>query len=98
MWCNRLSNFLLQRGYINNDGCPCDFSDELCIISVYVDDLNIFGTTRDIEEAMAYLKMEFEMKDLGKPSFVWSCSLNTCLKECFFTITLMQGRYLKISI
>ena len=73
MWFNRLSNFLLQRGYINNDDCPCVFikksNDGFCIISVYVDDLNIIGTTRDIEEAMAYLKAEFEMKDLGKTKF-----------------------------
>jgi hypothetical protein len=73
MWFNRLSNFLLQRGYINNDDCPCVFikksSDGFCIISIYVDDLNIIGTTRDIEEAMAYLKTEFEMKDLGKTKF-----------------------------
>jgi hypothetical protein len=53
MWFNQLSDFLLQRGYINNDNCPCVFikksSDGFCIISVYVDDLNIIGTTRDIE-------------------------------------------------
>jgi hypothetical protein len=73
MWFNRLSNFLLQRSYINNDDCPCVFikksSDGFCIISVYVDDLNIIETTRDIEEAMTYLKKEFEMKDLGKTKF-----------------------------
>jgi hypothetical protein len=60
MWFNRLSNFLLKTGYTNNDDCPCVFikksSDGFCIISVYVDDLNIIGTTRDIEEASAYLK------------------------------------------
>ena len=68
-----MSNFLLKRGYTNNDDCPCVFikksTDRFCIISVYVDDLNIIGTTRDIEEASAYLKMEFEMKDLGKTKF-----------------------------
>ena len=73
MWFNRLSNFLLRRGYTNNDDCPCVFikksTDGFCIISVYVDDLNIIGTTRDIEEASAYLKTEFEMKDLGKTKF-----------------------------
>jgi hypothetical protein len=73
MWFNRLSNFLLQRGYINNDDYPCVFikksSDGFCIISVHVNDLNIIGTTRDIEEVMTYLKMEFEMKDLGKTKF-----------------------------
>ena len=44
-------------------------NDGFCIISVHVDDLNIIKTTRDIEEAMAYLKAEFEMKDLGKTKF-----------------------------
>jgi len=44
-------------------------TDGFCIISFYVDDLNIIGTTRDIEEASAYLKAEFEMKDLGKTKF-----------------------------
>jgi len=73
MWFNRLINFLLQRGYINNDDCPCVFikksNDGFCMVSVYVDDLNIIGTTRDIEEAMAYRKAELEMKDLGKTKF-----------------------------
>jgi len=40
-----------------------------CITFVYADDLNIIETIRDIEEAMAYLKMEFEIKDLGKTKF-----------------------------
>ena len=73
MWFNRLSNFLLKRGYTNNDDCPFVFikksTDGFCIISVYVDDLNIIRTTRDIEEASAYLKAEFEMKDLDKTKF-----------------------------
>ena len=41
----------------------------LCIMSVYVDDLNIIGTTQDIDEARNHLKTEFEMKDLGKTRF-----------------------------
>jgi hypothetical protein len=73
MWFNRLSNFILQRGYINNDDCPCVLikksCDGFCVISVYVDDLNIIGMTRDVAEAMAYLKTEFEIKDLGKTKF-----------------------------
>jgi hypothetical protein len=73
MWFNRLSTFLLKRGYTNNDDCPCAFikksNDGFYIISVYVDDLNIIGTIRDIEEAMAYLKSEFDMKNLGKTKF-----------------------------
>jgi hypothetical protein len=40
-----------------------------CIISVYVDDLNIIGNQQDIDEARNHLKMEFEVKDLGKTKF-----------------------------
>jgi hypothetical protein len=73
MWYNRLSEFLIQKGYSNNDDCPCVFikksSNGFCIISVYVDDLNIIGSTPDIEEARNHLMAEFEMKDLGKTKF-----------------------------
>jgi hypothetical protein len=78
MWFNRLSNFFLQKGYINNDDVHVFIkksSDGFCIISVYVDDLNIIDTTRDIEEVMAYLKTEFEMKDLGKTKFCLALQL-----------------------
>jgi hypothetical protein len=37
-----------------------------CKISVYVDDLNIIGHTKDIDKALNHLKTEFEMKDLGR--------------------------------
>lgn len=73
MWYNRLSDFLHQKGYASNEDCPCVFirrsQDGFCIISVYVDDLNIIGTPDDIEEASSYLMSEFEMKDLGKTKF-----------------------------
>src|ERR1041384_1825491 len=65
MWYNRLKEFLLNKGYPNNDDCPCVFIMRsqigFCIILVYVDDLNIIGNTQDIDE--------FEMKDLGKTKF-----------------------------
>jgi hypothetical protein len=73
MWYNRLSEFLSKKGYKNSEDCPCVFihrsSNGLCIISAYVDDLNIIGTHDEIEEASSYLKSEFEMKDLGKTKF-----------------------------
>ncbi len=73
MWYNRLKEFLLQKGYSNNDDCPCVFikksTNGFCIISVYVDDLNIIGNTQDIDEARNHLKTEFEMKDLGQTKF-----------------------------
>ena len=73
MWYNRLSEFLLHKGYSNNDDCPCVFikksSQGFCIISVYVDDLNIIGNAADISVARNHLMTEFEMKDLGKTKF-----------------------------
>jgi hypothetical protein len=70
MWYNQLKEFLLNKGYSNNDDCPCVFihksSTGFCFISVYVDDLNIIGTELDINEVRDHLKMEFEMNDLGK--------------------------------
>jgi hypothetical protein len=73
MWFNWLSNFLVKRGYINHGDCPCVFinrsNNGFFIISIYDEDLNIIGITRDIEEAMAYLKTKFEMKKLGKTKF-----------------------------
>ena len=73
MWYNELSEYLIQKGYSNNDDCLCVFikrsSAGFCIISVYVDDLNIIGNTQDIDEARNHLKMELEMKDFGKTKF-----------------------------
>ena len=60
----------MKRDYTNNDDCPCAFIRKSlkgsCIISVHANGLNIIGSAEDIEEAMASLKKELEMKDLGK--------------------------------
>jgi hypothetical protein len=40
-----------------------------CIISVYVDDLNIIGHINDIDEACNHLKTEFKIKDLCRTKF-----------------------------
>ncbi|GJX99553.1 copia protein [Tanacetum coccineum] len=70
MWYNRLSDYLISKGYINNLICPCVFIKKtmsgFVIIAVYVDDLNIIGTNKEIQEVTVLLKKEFEMKDLGK--------------------------------
>ena len=49
MWYNRLSQYVLKEGYVNNLICPCVFIKKLAIgfaiIVVYVDDLNLIGTS-----------------------------------------------------
>ena len=73
MWYNRLSEYLLKEGYANNPICPCIFIKKsetgFAIIVVYVDDLNLIGTPKELTRAPKYLKNEFEMKDLGKTKF-----------------------------
>jgi hypothetical protein len=73
MLYNWLSVFLKNKGYINNDDCPCVFIKKtttgFCIVCVYVDDINIIGNEQDINEARHHLKAEFEMKDLGQTKF-----------------------------
>ena len=70
MWYNRLSEYLLRKRYKNDPLCPCVFikrsGSEFVIIVVYVDDLNIIGTTNELSEAVVNLKKEFEMKNMGK--------------------------------
>ena len=73
MWYNRLSEYLLKEGYVNNPICPCVFIKKsetgFAIIAVYVDDLNLVGTPEELTKTPEYLKKEFEMKDLGKTKF-----------------------------
>ena len=73
MWYNRLTEYLLKEGYVNNSICPCVFIKKskfgLTIIAVYVDDLNLIGTLEELTKAANYLKKEFEMKDLGKTRY-----------------------------
>jgi hypothetical protein len=81
-----LKEFLLNKGYSSSDDCPYVFirksTTGFCIISVYVDDLNIIGHTKDIDEEHNHLKTEFEMKDLGRTKFCLGLQLehlHTCI-------------------
>ena len=73
MWYTRLSDYLIGKGYVNNELCPCVFikktSSGFAIVEVYVDDMDLIGTLNELEETAMQLKSEFEMKDLGKTRF-----------------------------
>jgi hypothetical protein len=87
MWYNRLKEFLLNKGYSNSDDCSCvsirKSTTGFCIISVYVDDLNIIDHIKDIDEAHNHLKTEFEMKNLGRTKFCLGLQLEH-LHTCIF--------------
>ena len=74
MWYNCLNEYLLKRGFENDEICPCIFIKKIisgfAIIAVYVDDLNIIGTPEELIETATYLKNKFEMKDIEKTKFV----------------------------
>ncbi|KAK4382113.1 Retrovirus-related Pol polyprotein from transposon TNT 1-94 [Sesamum angolense] len=73
MWYNRLSEYLIKKGFCHNQISPCLFIKRtelgFVIIAVYVDDLNIIGSPEEIRQATDYLKSEFEMKDLGTTTY-----------------------------
>ncbi|KAL5809036.1 hypothetical protein ACOSQ3_029727 [Xanthoceras sorbifolium] len=73
MWYNRLSQYLIKEGYINDLVCPCVFIKKsesgFAIVAVYVDDMNLIGTPEELLKTAEYLKREFEMKDLGKTKY-----------------------------
>ncbi|KAL0430677.1 UNVERIFIED_CONTAM: Retrovirus-related Pol polyprotein from transposon TNT 1-94 [Sesamum radiatum] len=73
MWYNRLSEYLIKKGFCHNQISPCLFikrtESRFVIIAVYVDDLNIIGSPEEIRRAADYIKSEFEMKDLGTTKY-----------------------------
>jgi hypothetical protein len=61
IWYNQLIQYLMQKGYSNNDDCPCVFikrsSTWFCIISVYVDDLNIISMHKIVMKLVIILRL-----------------------------------------
>ena len=43
-----------------------EIKNQICNIIVYVDDLNLVGTPKELTRTTKYLKNEFEMQDLEK--------------------------------
>ena len=95
IWYNRLSQYLLKEGYVNNSICPCVFikktKNGLAIIVVYVDDLNLIGTPKELIKTANYLKKEFEMKDLGKTRYCLGLQIEYCLNG----VLIHQSSYIE---
>ena len=95
MWYNRLREYLLKQNYVNNEICPCVFIKKLLngfvIIAVYVDDMNIIGTPKELDEARSCLTKEFEMKDLGQIKYYLGLQIEHLPKGVF----LHESNYVK---
>ena len=68
-----VSGYLLKERFANNLICPCIFikksETRFEIIAMYIDDLNLVGTLKELTKTTKYLKNELEMKDLRKTKF-----------------------------
>ena len=93
MWYNRLSQYLLNEGYVNNSICPCVFIKKVAtgfaIITIYVDALNLIETYEVLIKTIDYLKKEFEMKDLGKTKYY----LGLQIEHCSDDVLIYQSTY-----
>ena len=99
MWYNRLSQYLLNEGYVNNSICPCVFikktENGLAIIAIYEDDLNLIGTPEELIKTANYLKKEFEMKDLGKTRYCLGLQIEYCLNGVLIHQSSYTEKFLK---
>ena len=80
---------------MNNLICLCIFIKKsetgFAIIVVYVDDLNLVGTSKKFTRTTNYLKKEFEIKDLGKTKFC----LGLQIKHFSNGVLVHQSTYIK---
>jgi hypothetical protein len=99
MWYNNLNKYLLEKAFKNNKICLCIFIEKttfgFAIIAVYVDDLNLIGTPKELIKTATYLKDEFEMKDLGKIKFYLGIQIEHLLNEKFIHQSLYIEKVLK---
>ena len=102
MWYNRLSQYLLKEGYVNNSICPYVFikkiENGLEIIAVYVDDLNLIGTLEELIKTANYLKKKFEMKVLRKTRYYLSLQIEYCLNGVLIHQSSYTEKVLKYHI
>ena len=95
MWYNRLIQYLLKEGYVNNSICPCVFIKKVttgfAIIVVYVDDLNLSGTLEELIKTIDYLKKEFEIKDLRKTKYC----IGLQIEHCSDGVLIYQSTYIE---
>ena len=85
----------MKEGYINNPICPCVFIKNsnfgFTILAIYVDDINLIGTLKELTKAAKYLQKQFEMKSLGQTKYC----LRLQIKHCPIGILVYQKTYIE---
>ena len=62
-------------------------SSGFAIVAVYVDDMNIIGTLKELRETAEHLKSEFEMKDFGRTRLCLGLELEHRVDRCLGILT-----------
>ncbi|KAM2205749.1 hypothetical protein ACFX1S_025206 [Malus domestica] len=77
-----LDTKIYMKGYVNNELCPIVFikksHSRFMIVAIYVDDMNLIRTPKELARTTAHLKSEFEMKDLGKTRYYLDLEIEHC--------------------
>jgi hypothetical protein len=98
-WYNRFNKYLIEKGFKNNEICPCIFNKKTTsgfdVVAVYVDDLNLVGTPKELVNTTASLKDEFEMKDLKKTKFCLGLQIEHLLNGKFIHQSTYKEKVLK---
>ena len=72
-WYQRFKNEMLAMNFQNDDIAPCIFikkmDKEFIIIAIYINNINLFGTNKIMQDTIDMLKRTFKMKDLEKTKF-----------------------------
>ena len=98
-WYNRFNEYLIEKGFENNEICPCIFNKKTTsgfdVVVVYVDDLNLVGTPKELIKIIASLKDEFDMKDLQKKFFYLGLQIEHLLNGKFIHQSTYKEKVLK---
>ena len=75
--CPRSSSYS-RPGQVRGRELLTKVATRFAIIAVYVDDLNLIGTSEEFIKTIDYLKKEFEIKDLGKTKYCLGLQIGHC--------------------
>ena len=97
-WHEKFDSCMIKNGYKSNEYNKCIYSKSWnnlhVIISLYVDDMLIFGLNMHvINEMKNMLKSYFVMKDLGEANFILSMKLQKHVMGYFLINHIMLRKY-----
>ena len=89
----------MKKGYKNDPIWLCVFIKKFeigfAIIAVYVDDMNLIETPKELSKTAEYLKKEFEVKYLGKIKLCLGLELEHKANEIIVHLSVYTKRVLK---